>query len=823
MEKAGSVRLHAAAGCKMIAFATGTGQMDTNAITLRDGRPNPSPHAGKDYRGVTGADIVRLVSNPPRGVEKERAQWFIPSSYIAHDARDHEAQRQRGLFHWLTLDVDSGNLDVQDIVDGLQTALGPCRYLIYSTSSATPENRKWRALVPLAAPIAGADFKDTQNAFYTLLEDASQGILIPDRALARAAQLVYLPSPRTDFYHHLMVKDAPRLDLKPDHPVIALREADRARQREADAAAEAHRQERQASRALATVGAQESPIDVFNERHAIADLLSRYGYARAGQSNDWRSRYQSTKSYATRDCGAHWVSLSGSDDAADLGRATKNGARWGDAFDLYTHFEHGGDIKKAVQSYAREAGISNVRMVWNDQPEQVFSAAPTTQPDKQIEAQPKRNDLAEWVFLSSDNEFYHRRTSERMGVAAFNLAMIPFTPAVSYEKPNGEIVNKKFPPSKTLVEYLEGKVVAHTMYRPDVPDQFFSVDGIEYVNSYLPHTVPNADPDWKSKEAWKVCKQHIENILGGEAHLIIKWMAHNVQKPGKKILWSPVIVGVQGDGKTTLYKMMMAAMGQANVGVVSPEAMFSDFTGWAEGSCVKVLEEIRVHGNSRHNAMNKLKPLITNDSVEVVRKGQDGKQIANVTNYMALTNHMDALALDEGDRRWGVFKTRFETRQHMLAELDDAYWSRLHGAIDREPEVIRGWLLAVDLSCFNRVVGPETNAHKMTMIEATRSPQEADIKEALELGGFGVAADVAATDCINSVIQGQGGRQAQTSVLANIMRELGWQKFGATVKWKGKNRRIYYKPGPDFEGLDEGGMMRVFRAKLDATDEGGFA
>lgn len=440
------------------------------------------------------------------------------------------------------------------------------------------------------------------------------------------------------------------------------------------------------------------------------------------------------------------------------------------------------------------------------------------------EPAPKQADatggLADWAFLSADNEFYNVFTGEGMTVSAFNLAMSPITPSIEVDKPNGETASKKFPASKTLIEFQSGKVVAHTMYRPDISDLFFSVDGIGYVNSYLPHTVPDAAPDWRANEAWKTCQDHIENILKDDAATIVKWMAHNVQWPGRKILWSPIIVGVQGDGKTTLSKIMQAAMGRANVGPVSPEAMFSDFTGWAEGSCVKILEEIRVHGNSRHNAMNKLKPLITNDSVEVVRKGKDGKQIANVTNYMALTNHMDALALDEGDRRWGVFKTRFASRKAMLAEIDDAYWSKLHSAIDSHPDVVRGWLLSIDLSGFNRVVGPETSAHKRLMIEATRSPSEADVCEALALGGFGVGETVAATDCINQTIQNMGSRPLNTSALANIMRDLGWEKYGPTLKWKSRNRRVYYRSIDGLADAAPAELSRLLRTKLDATDDG---
>ena len=53
-------------------------------------------------------------------------------------------------------------------------------------------------------------------------------------------------------------------------------------------------------------------------------------------------------SYATRDFGKYWTSLSGSDDAQEIGAKTRNGHRYGDAFALFVHFEHGGNFKKAL-------------------------------------------------------------------------------------------------------------------------------------------------------------------------------------------------------------------------------------------------------------------------------------------------------------------------------------------------------------------------------------------------------------------------------------------------------------------------------------------
>ena len=318
-----------------LAFPTGYGQFDSNK------------KSGVDYASVTGAGIVELTLNPLE-TPKESAQWFIPSAYIAHDARRHEAQREHGQFHWLTLDVDSGNLHLEAIKETLGKVAGKVAWIVYATRSARPDNRKWRALIPLAAPIPGRDYSDTQNAFFGLLEAATQGALVPDRALSRPGQLVYLPN-RGAFYEFDLNKSS-RLSLR-GHVIARKRDEKREALVLAQQESEAQRRHRNIAR---HDSAADSPLEAFNQNHTLEDLMTRYGFEQAGKSQDWRSPLQTSNSFAVRCFGDYAVSLSGSDDAAGLGKRTPSGARVFDCFDLFVHFEHGGDFRAAVRSYGDE-------------------------------------------------------------------------------------------------------------------------------------------------------------------------------------------------------------------------------------------------------------------------------------------------------------------------------------------------------------------------------------------------------------------------------------------------------------------------------------
>ena len=81
--------------------------------------------------------------------------------------------------------------------------------------------------------------------------------------------------------------------------------------------------------------------------------MLKYGYERKGRSDSYRSPMQSSGSFATKDFGTHWVSLSGSDRASGIGQASGEFC-YGDAFDIWAHFEHGGRMSDAVREYGKE-------------------------------------------------------------------------------------------------------------------------------------------------------------------------------------------------------------------------------------------------------------------------------------------------------------------------------------------------------------------------------------------------------------------------------------------------------------------------------------
>lgn len=315
------------------------------------------------YPGISWTDIVKLVRTP-QAKEKRDADFFIPSTYRAHDGRAHEAQRERGAYRALAIDVDRGNPSIDDVQEAVQAVCGDVSVLIYSSSGATPDNRKWRAVIPMAGVVSGAEYEEIQTAFFDLLH--LNGVH-PDGALARCGQPIYLPNVPLDrrnpdlspiFYEHRILRGKP-LRLDEGSPIMQelVRKAEQRRLAAEQANRARAERERQREERRQKFPQERSPVDAFNADHSIEDLLARYQYTRRGSSAHYRSRYQTSHSFATENFGTHWVSLSGSDAAAGIGRPKSLGETsycWGDAWDLYVHYEHDGDFDKAVRAYGAE-------------------------------------------------------------------------------------------------------------------------------------------------------------------------------------------------------------------------------------------------------------------------------------------------------------------------------------------------------------------------------------------------------------------------------------------------------------------------------------
>lgn len=330
--------------------------------------------------------LASLFALEPGNAAKLEGLAFIPSSYNGHDARNHATQRAEGSFVALCGDVDHGNHPQQRIEQLVRGFSGDAAWLIFSTAHAREDDKRWRIIIPLASPMSFDDWHDAQHAFFNFME---YGGVEMDRALDRAGQPVYLPNIpdfhaktgeilRDDEGRPLFYRRATTGTNAPGLAVDGQLEAGMtaiARKREDDERERARMREEAAQRRANRPRNDDAPImEDFNRNNPIANLLELYGYKQSPRNkDDWRSPHQQGESYATRIVdGEAWISLSASDVAAGIGQKCRSGC-FGDAYDLFVHYEHSGDHKSAFRALYQERRAS--------QPQSYSTPPPPIDPD----------------------------------------------------------------------------------------------------------------------------------------------------------------------------------------------------------------------------------------------------------------------------------------------------------------------------------------------------------------------------------------------------------------------------------------------------------
>lgn len=379
------------------------GQFDTHSDT------------GEDYQTQ---ELVKLFAMRPGDKPKGAGLACIPSSYHDYDARDHAVQRERGRYIALTGDVDKGDHDLATIRAAVTELVGEAAWLIFSSPHSRPGDQRWRIILPLAEEQPFAAWHDAQLAFFAFME-AHQ---IPmDHALARAAQPVYLPNVPSShaksqtalrdeqgaplyFQREHSGTDKPGLDITAG-PILEGITALRRQRLEDEQTRDRIRREAEARRASAPRGDGASLIDDFNAANSVATMLEICGYEQCPRSaEDWRSPHQTGDTYATRIIGSKWVSLSQSDTDAGLGSKHQQGC-YGDAYDLYVHYKHGGDHKAAYRQIGAEKRAAQGNVAY---PQQFHSEPPAW-----MQEAPMPDEMPEWVEAEAgDPDFTPASLSE---------------------------------------------------------------------------------------------------------------------------------------------------------------------------------------------------------------------------------------------------------------------------------------------------------------------------------------------------------------------------------------------------------------------------
>ena len=338
------------------------------------------------------------------------------------------------------------------------------------------------------------------------------------------------------------------------------------------------------------------------------------------------------------------------------------------------------------------------------------------------------------------------------------------------------------------------------MYAPG-RDPVFLYAGNMFANTYPENQVP-ALPEKVSPKDQRNIKRviaHVAHLLADkrEQRLLLSWIAYVVQNPGKRVNWAVLLQGTEGDGKSFFAFLLRAVMGIPNVSMLNASSFKSDFTGWAVGQCVTAVEELRLQGEGRFDILNKIKPFITNNVVEIHFKGKTQVNAENTTNYLLFTNFRDALPINDNDRRYFVLFSRWQNKEALRNFKDENpdYYMNLYGAIAESASALRKWLLDFEL-CeeFNPMSdAPVTEAHGI-MVQAAMAPEVRALHEIIRSNRFSdISEELVNVTRLGDEMSGMDIEIPNTSRWHTLLGRDGRSQLDGRVFLKGRLCRFFAK------------------------------
>lgn len=402
--------------------------------------------------------------------------------------------------------------------------------------------------------------------------------------------------------------------------------------------------------------------------------------------------------------------------------------------------------------------------------------------------------LEPWYYVEKTCEFANSLLNYTIKREAFNAKYDRESECQMFEKPASVVALNDF----------KIPLVVDQMFWPGA-GVTFSYEGKQMLNSYHCSGVePCSAIDADGQRVIDMFMDHLRFTLSDEREqrILLDWMAYVIQNPGKRVNWALLLQGAQGVGKSYFGNVMQMVLGEL-VRNLEPTAISGRFTGWAHGALVVVVEEIRISGANRYETLDRMKPFITNKTVQIEEKGRDHRTVPNFTSYFMLTNHKDAIPLADGDRRYCVLFSRVQSEDQLFDELGGKvgaqnHFKKLFNETERRSDAMARFFLDYQISEEFSAEGraPDTNA-KQSMIDVNVSPDRMLLESAIDEHQCGVINDeILDVSWLNELCESSETELPKTRAMSAILLELGFVQIDKRrAKVNESLHYIWYKEG----------------------------
>lgn len=306
------------------------------------------------------------------------------------------------------------------------------------------------------------------------------------------------------------------------------------------------------------------------------------------------------------------------------------------------------------------------------------------------------------------------------------------------------------------------------------PGAIWKRAGKDYVNAYVPVNVES------KKGNAKPFLDHLIKLLpdARDREIILAYMAAVVQHPGVKFQWCPLIQGAEGNGKSLLSRCVGEAVGEPYSHWPVANEIAEKFNGWIENKIFIGVEDIYLP-ESKSDVIEILKPMITQDRLEIRGMGREKVTRRICANFILNSNHKDAIRKTRNDRRFAIFYTAQQSEADIVkCGMGDGYFIPLYNWLRRE-----GYAIVTDYlknyaipDALNPAVGcqraPKSSSYNEAL-EASTGRMEQEIQHAIEQEQIGFKGGWISSHYVDQLIEhhkatGQYPRNKRTALLFDL-------------------------------------------------------
>lgn len=273
----------------------------------------------------------------------------------------------------------------------------------------------------------------------------------------------------------------------------------------------------------------------------------------------------------------------------------------------------------------------------------------------------------------------------------------------------------------TQSQFYVAPKVHTTVFDPLISDKIITLDNRQTaVNVFVPFHINKISGDAS------LFITHLRKLNPDlrDTQILLSYMAHCIQNPWIKATWCPVLQGVQGNGKTYICVVMMRAVGSDHSYAPKASELPSKFNGYIPRARIICVDDVDF--STQRHFIEMIKPMISNNFMEIENKGRDKYMRPIYANFFITTNHADGIPKTENERRFVHLLTAQQDKSDLdRDEMGAGYFNRLWNWTNKEHglEIIADFL-------GNYNIEDEFNPSKL----ARRAPETSTALKALEAG-----------------------------------------------------------------------------------------